>query len=163
MEFNVFLDTSFFICLLQKDNKLYENANNYYECFLNKKSKLKISTIVIAEYCVKGKYEDLPLENLEIVPFNLNHGKKTGEFAKIFFENKKNLKLDNRNIIPNDSKLLSQAFLDEKINYFLTSDKKLSKLYATLKENSIQLNFDIIDITTPYDDFFRIPKELFEK
>ena len=173
MEFNIFLDTSFFVRLLQKDNKLYENANDYYEYFLNKKeSKLKISTIAIAEYCVKGKIKDLPLEHLEIVPFNLNHAKKTGEFAEILFGKKEELQLDKRTIIPNDSKLLSQAFIDsqaflnnEKLkkvkNYFLTSDKTLSKLYATLKENNIQLNFEIIDINTSCDDFFKTQKSLF--
>ena len=64
-----------------------------------------ISTISIAEYCVGGDVHELPLRNLQIVPFNLDHAKKTGEFAKIVFLNKSKLKLKERNIIPNDTKL----------------------------------------------------------
>ena len=40
-----------------------------------------VSTTSIAEYCVGGDIHELPLRNLQIVPFNLNHSKRTGEFA----------------------------------------------------------------------------------
>lgn len=42
-----------------------------------------ISTISIAEYCVGGDVHELPLRNLQIVPFNFDHSKRTGELAKI--------------------------------------------------------------------------------
>jgi len=41
-----------------------------------------ISTVSIAEYCIGGDIHELPLKNLQIVPFNLNHAQRTGEFAK---------------------------------------------------------------------------------
>lgn len=34
---------------------------------------MKISTIAIAEFCVKAEITDLPLRNLQILPFNYNH------------------------------------------------------------------------------------------
>ena len=61
-----------------------------------------ISTISVAEYCVRGDVHELPLRNLQIIPFNLDHAKRAGEFAKIIFQNKGKLKLNERNIIPND-------------------------------------------------------------
>ena len=39
---------------------------------------MMISTISIAEYCVGGDVHELPLRNLQIVPFNLDHSKRTG-------------------------------------------------------------------------------------
>jgi len=85
MKHSVLLDTSFFIRLLNDEDELHENALSYYKYFLENDIVLKVSTISIAEYCVFGKLEDLPLKDIQIVPFNLIHAKKTGEFAKIIF------------------------------------------------------------------------------
>ena len=87
---------------------------------------LKISTISIAEYCVLGKLEDLPLKNVQIVPFNLKDAEKTGEFAEIIFtQNKINVeKLSPRAIIPNDSKLFAQSDLDKTISRKLCREYK---------------------------------------
>ena len=70
---------------------------------------MMISTISVAEYCVGGDVHELPLRNLQIIPFNLDHSKRTGEFARIVFQNKRKIKLTERNIIPNDTKLFAQA------------------------------------------------------
>lgn len=88
---------------------LFKNADGYFRYFLEKEIVMLISTISIAEYCVGGDVHELPLKNLQIVPFNLNHAKRTGEFAKIVFQQKNRLQLKERNIIPNDSKLFAQA------------------------------------------------------
>lgn len=76
---------------------------------------MKVSTISIVEYCVRGKIDELPLRNIQIMPFNLDQAKRTGEFAeKIFEQNKIDKKmLSPRAIIPNDSKLFAQADLDK--------------------------------------------------
>jgi len=34
---------------------------------------LEVSTISIAEYCVRGSLDELPLMNVQIIPFNLDH------------------------------------------------------------------------------------------
>ncbi len=110
MKHSVLLDTSFFIRLLNDEDPLHSNAVSYFKYFLENEIALKISTISIAEYCVLGKLEDLPLKNVQIVPFNLKDAEKTGEFAEIIFkQNKINVeKLLPRAIIPNDSKLFAQ-------------------------------------------------------
>lgn len=84
----VFCDTSFFIRLLDKTDRLHSNAKGYFKYFTENDYQLQISTIAIAEYCVGGDILDLPLRNIQIIPFNLNHSKRTGEFAKIVFQNK---------------------------------------------------------------------------
>ncbi len=109
MKHSVLLDTSFFIRLLNDEDPLHKNAVAYYKYFIENDTILKVSTISIAEYCVLGNLEDLPLKDIQIIPFNLKQAEKTGEFAKIIFnENKISIKkLMPRAIIPNDSKLFA--------------------------------------------------------
>ena len=104
---SVLLDTSFFIRLLNSEDPLHENAKGYYKYFLEEEIKMKISTISIAEYCVKGDITDLPLKNLMILPFNYDHGQKAGAFAKTIYEirNKEKLVITPRILIPNDKTL----------------------------------------------------------
>ena len=151
----VLLDTSFLINLLNVDAPFHQNVRSYYENFLIEKNVLKISTIAIAEYCIKGSVDELPLQNVQIVPFNFFHAKRTGEFAKILFEmrRKKQIVVENRTIIPNDSKLFAQADLDEDIIYFATTDSNCTKLHNSLKEN-LEIKFNILDINKPSNEFF---------
>lgn len=109
MKHSVLLDTSFFIRLLNDEDPLHSNAVGYFKYFLENEIALKVSTISIAEYCVLGRLQDLPLKNVQIAPFNLKDAEKTGEFAKIIFsQNKINVEqLSPRAIIPNDSKLFA--------------------------------------------------------
>ena len=114
-----------------------------------------ISTISIAEYCVGGDIYELPLKNLQIVPFNLDHSKRTGEFAKIVFQNKGKLKLNERNIIPNDTKLFSQADCEKSVEYYLSSDSESIKIYNLLKEHT-NPRFIFIDLKIPHYETFGI-------
>src|SRR3989304_5594250 len=67
------LDKSFFLRFLNEKDPLFEKADNYYKYFLEKEFSLYISTISIAEYCVGGTVDQLPLKNLLVLPFNINH------------------------------------------------------------------------------------------
>jgi len=111
----------------------------------------------MAEYCVRGSIDELPLKNIQILPFNLDQSIKTGKFADVIFTansaNKE--KLYPRAIIPNDAKLFAQADLDNSINYFVTSDARSKKTFSALS-NEIRPNFNIIDISTPYNEMFGI-------
>ena len=157
MKHSVLLDTSFFIRLLNDEDPLHNNAIGYFRYFLGNEIILKVSTISIAEYCVKGSVDELPLRNLQIIPFNLDHAKRTGAFAAAIFEENKISKeqLSPRAIIPNDSKLLAQADLDQTITHFVTSDIRSKKVYEMLKKR-INPRFEIIDISRPYNEVFGI-------
>lgn len=150
----VLLDTSFFIRFLNDADPLFKNALAYYKYFLINDIKMHISTISIAEYCVGGSVSELPLRNLAILPFNLNHAAKTGEFAKVVFTKKGKLKLLERNIIPNDSKLFSQADIEKNIIYYLSSDTESTKIYNLLQEEGQKPNFNFIDLNIPPDEYF---------
>lgn len=84
MKHSVLLDTSFFIRLLNDEDSLHKNAKGYFKYFLENEFILKVSTISIAEYCVLGNLDDLPLKNIQIVPFNLDQAQRTENLQKLF-------------------------------------------------------------------------------
>ncbi len=151
----VLLDTSFFLRFLNDNDPLFENADGYFRYFIKEEISMMISTIAIAEYCVGGDVHELPLRNLRIVPFNLDHSKRTGEFARIVFQNKGKLKLKERNIIPNDSKLFAQADYEQSIELYLSSDSESLKIYNLLKKE-INPKFQFIDLNVPFHETFGI-------
>jgi len=157
MKHSVLLDTSFFVRLLNDEDLLHTNAKGYFRYFLENEYIMKVSTISIAEYCVQGKIDELPLRNIQIIPFNLDHAKRTGEFAEAIFEENKirKEKLSPRAIIPNDSKLFAQADLDKSITYFVTSDSRSRNTFAALKKR-IHPKFEIIDLSRPFNETFGI-------
>ena len=145
----ILLDTSFFIRLLNDHDPLHANVLGFYRHFLDKENRLKCSTISVAEYCVRGKIEELPLKNLEILPFNLRHAVTAGEFANAVFTQRNTLTLSNRAVIPNDSKLFAQADVEKDIDYFATADEKCIKVFNLLNEK-FSLQFKIINIREPF-------------
>ncbi len=155
MKHSVLLDTSFFIRLLNDEDPIHKNAVGYFKYFLENEISLKISTITIAEYCVQGTIEELPLRNIQIIPFNLDHGQRAGEFARVIFENKGKSILDlmPRAIIPNDSKLFAQADWDKTVTHFVTSDIRSKNVLQVLKTGA-NPKFEIISIDIPYTETF---------
>lgn len=153
----VLLDTSFFLRFMNEADPLFVNADGYFRYLLNEKFDLLISTISIAEYCTGGDISELPLRNLQILPFNLNHGKRTGEFAKIAFEARRNkaLELKERLLIPNDTKLFAQADSEEYINFYLSSDLESLKIFNVLN-SSLKLNFRFLDLNKKHTEEFGI-------
>jgi hypothetical protein len=151
----VLLDTSFFLRFLNEADPLFKNADGYFRYFLDKEITMLVSTISIAEYCVGGDVHELPLKNLQIVPFNLDHARKTGELAKIVFQHKNRLQLKERNIIPNDTKLFAQADIEKIVAFYLSSDTESYKIYKLL-DDQIKLRFQFINLNMPYSQTFGI-------
>lgn len=114
-EYSVILDTSFMIRLLSESQPLHPNALGYFKYFLEHEIPMYFSTVSVAEYCVKGDFEDLPFQNIQILPFNTFHAKEAGKFANALFEAKSKglIEIPNRLIIPNDSKIFAQGSIRE--------------------------------------------------
>lgn len=147
------LDTSFFLRFLNDEDPLFRNADGYFSYFLQKEMPLMVSTISIAEYCVGGDAAELPLRNLRIVPFNFDHARRAGEFAQLIFSKRKEISLQNRNIIPNDSKLFAQAESEVGIGYYLSSDVKSRKIFEVLRSAGL-VNFRFLDLHQPHQEVF---------
>lgn len=146
----VLADTSFFIRLLKDDDPLHSNAKSYLKHVLDHSGIILCSTISIAEYCVKGSLDELPLRLIQIVPFNATHAVKAGGFARICFESK--VRVSERVIIPNDCKLLAQAEV-EAVQYYLTSDRESKSLHDVLTRTT-SVHFQFVDIRTPVNETF---------
>lgn len=149
---SVLLDTNFFIHLLQESSQLHKNANDYFKYFCEQNIRMKISTISIAEYCVIGNLDELPLKDLQIIPFNTDHATKTGEFARYVFERKSQISIE-RKIIPNDTKLFAQADVDSSVEFYLSSDTESQKIYELPKTKG-NINFKFLDLHNTYLESF---------
>jgi predicted nucleic acid-binding protein len=147
---SVLLDTSFFLRFLNTQNPLHGNAMAYFKYFLDHDFILKISTIAMAEFCVAAAINDLPLLNLQIVPFNYNHAIKAGEFMRVVFNHRKQQStptVSSRVIIPNDTKMFAQADV-EQVESFVSSDTEAQKIFAIINKVA-PVHFNFIDINTP--------------
>ena len=154
----VLLDTSFFIRLLNEEDPLHENALGYFRYFLEHDFMIKISTIAIAEYCVRGEVSELPLKNMLIVPFNFDHAQRAGKMiAEVYAEKKKRgATIAPRAVVPNDTKMFAQADVEPDINFYGTADVECKKVYDMIKASEGKLSFEFIDITIPYNNFFGV-------
>ena len=152
----VFCDTGFMIRLLDATSELHDNAINYFRYFLNQDYIIRMSTIAVAEYCVKGEISQLPLEQVLLSPFNAYHASTTGRCAKILFDEKSKgtLEVGARVLIQNDVKLLVQAQC-EGAEYYLTADSNSKRMFDVLKQRG-ELSFDFTDIHTPYTAKFGV-------
>lgn len=149
------LDTSFFLRFLNENDPLFHNADRYFRYFLEKDFRLYISTISIAEYCVGGSIDQLPLRNLMVLPFNVNHAQRAGEFAKIIYEARRvgQINISERPIIINDAKLFAQADSESNISFFVTSDARSINIIQQLKR-ILNPNFEMVDIHKTYAEEF---------
>ena len=137
----VLLDTSFFIRLLNEEDPLHENAFGYFRYFLEHDFVIKISTIAIAEYCVRGDVSQ-----------------RAGKMiAEVYAEKKRRgATIAPRAIVPNDTKMFAQADVEPDINFYGTADVECKKVYDMIKTSEGKLSFDFIDITIPYTTFFGV-------
>ena len=106
------------------------------------------STISVAEYCVRGHIDELPLREVRILPFNFFHAIDAGKFAEIAYAQKESKQLPNRAVILNDIKLFAQSHFEKDISHFITSDGECLKIYNTIKGKS-SISFEITNITNP--------------
>lgn len=150
------LDTSFFIRLLNEEDPLHNNALGYFRYFLEHDFVIKISTIAIAEYSVRGDVSELPLKNMLIVPFNFDHAQRAGKMiAEVCAEKKKRgATIAPRAVVPNDTKMFAQADVEPDINFYGTADVECKKVYKMIESAEGKLSFKFIDITIPYNAFF---------
>lgn len=152
----VLIDTSFFLRFLNDQDPLFANADGYFRYFLQHDKTMLVSTISVAEYCVKGDVQDLPLRNLQILPFNVSHARRCGEFARNVFSHRNRLDLTNRAIIPNDTKLFAQADVETAVQYYLSSDAESQKIYGLLRTLNVGPKFEFLNLRVPPSEAFGI-------
>lgn len=150
MHKSILIDTCFLIKLLDETDSLHQNAKDYFRHHVQQNNTLWISTITIAEFCVRGSFDDIPFRNLRVLPFNVDHAVVAGKFMEVVFRQKASISAP-RAIIPNDCKLFSQASF-ESIDCFLTCDGPAESMYKILK-SEINPRFDYHNIKIPLSEY----------
>lgn len=137
------LDTSFFFRLLDSNDILNSNAKAYYNYMLVNNFELYISTIAIAEFCVRNPIEHLPLKVLRVMPFNIFHTEEAGHIYGIILKEKERRGAERlkREVVQNDSKQFGQAVY-EAIDWYVSADTEAIKVYNIFK-NSARRHFSI--------------------
>lgn len=149
------LDTGFFIRLLLSSEALHQNATDYYRYFLEQQIPLFISTVSIAEYCVQGSVQELPLQQVEVLPFNIREAENAGRLMRLLLNHRGVLSSVGRKVIINDVKLYAQADAGARIDAFVTADGEGRKMYNAIHAQQ-PLHFSYIDIQRPYTETFGI-------
>jgi len=146
----VLCDTNFFIHLLAEKSHRGEKALFVFEFLKENGFEVFISSIAIAEFCLKSNFQELPLKYLTVLHFTSNHAQKTACFGNLILEHRKVKKqLPLQNLIIDDTKMFAQADCEPNIKYFLTFDLESKKIYDVIKPNfqfvGIDSNFEISD------------------
>lgn len=143
------LDTSLILRLVKPSDPLYSNVQSWFRELLGHKVPMYFSTIAIAEYCVKGNVGELPLPNLRILPFNMDHAMRAGLYALTLLEQRKRDGGDERAVVLNDVKLLAQAEATVGISHFLTKDLGFVARMQALQADGHVLRTTVLDLNIP--------------
>lgn len=150
VKLGILCDTGFLIRLNQPQDSLHQNARAYLKYLLAGDHALYVSTIALAEYAVKDKIANLPMKYFRVLPFNIDHAQKAGDFANTVFTKRDQIpaEITQRVIIPNDTKMFAQANVTPAITHYLTADQKCEIVYR-LVQDSEPMKFQILSLHTP--------------
>ena len=127
------LDTSFLISLTDRHRTHHRVAVQYFRESLSRSVPLYLSAIALSEFHVKQAVNDLPLRNLIVLPFNIDHAMSAG----ILMRSVNRDSGDNRIAVKDDVKLVAQAVC-ESITHVLTEDKNtLAKYMNRLRDTGL--------------------------
>ena len=146
---SVFLDTSFFIRLFKKDDPNHKQARAYLDRFLQDEISIYTSTIVAAEFGVKSDIDLLPFRVVKMLSFDLEHARIASRLARAAFDSKRKgvVILENRVIIPNDTKLIAQSEAIQAA-YFVGKDDNAKAVIQFLQDQGL-IRFTYLDISIP--------------
>ncbi len=127
---SILLDTSFLITLADPARPNHATALRYLREALAQGAPLYLSAIVASEFQVKQAVTDLPLRNLQVLPFNIDHAMTAGNLMRVL---QRDLG-DDRAAVKDDVKLLAQMVC-ESISHVLTEDQNtLAKYLGRLND-----------------------------
>lgn len=151
------LDTDFLFRLLNERDSLHAQAIGYYSYYLEGIQKLCLSTISVAEYATAGTVGQLPLEDLHLLPFNIEHAACYGELFGLLMRHHEATRtlFTPTPTLGDDLKLLAQAQVEKDIDGFLTADESTISLYSQLQALT-HLTFKIIDARKGHQETFGV-------
>lgn len=148
------LDTTFLVHLLNKRSPLHNNAMGYFNYLISQGFMPVVSTIAVAEYCTIGDIKHLPLQNLLVCPFNINHATMAAKLLKTANRSKAKRAIKNFKIVPNEVKMLAQAQCEE-VQYFATADASVKEIHQRFRKQR-KVSFQLLDINTSHSSAFGV-------
>lgn len=114
---SLLLDTSFLITLADPARANHMVAKNYLLEALARGAPIYLSAVVASEFQVRQPVTDLPIRNLHVLPFNIDHAMVAGQLMKTLQRDQG----DDRAAVKDDIKLIAQMVC-ESITHVLTED-----------------------------------------
>ncbi len=145
---NVILDTGFLISLVNQDRSEHAAAKAYYKYFLENGFMLLVPTIVVSEFTIKQPFEELPLHNFTILPFNYGEAVCCGELNAFYY--RKKLQPGQRDAVKDDFKIIAQA-KEQDAAYLITEDATSMKPYCEELKKEGKIEFSVIPLSEGFD------------
>ncbi len=124
----VIFDTSSLVHFVDQTKPFHAAAWEYYQACLTQHIPIFMSAIVAGEFEVKQPISDLPLQNFEMLAYEIPHAVKAAHLFRVN-QNYARGRRDTRRIIINDLKIIAQA-ADERIRIIITEDKNTLARYV---------------------------------
>lgn len=146
MSKTVLLDTSFLITFLDAKRPNHSAAKQYFRYFLENDFLLWLSTIAASEYCHKGTLDELPMANLHVLPFALEHALAS---AQLNFQNHRHPGRS-RDRAKDDFKLIGQAKA-EGAGFIITDDANTLYEYGRKLLEAGEIECRLIRLSDGFD------------
>lgn len=143
------IDTTFLICLTDKNRVSHATALQYYRYFLESDVLMLLPTVVIAEFAIKQSPDDLPLRNFFILPFNYETAKICGGLDALR-ERKGNANLGQRDAVKDDFKIIAHV-IENNSSFLVTEDSETMERYCNALREKGKTAFSVVQIAKPFD------------
>ena len=143
------LDTSFLVALVNENDLFHAQALDFYAYFVEHKIPMLLSTIVLAEFCVRQDLSDLNLSDFRVLPFNLPDARTGGQLDFQFFKNRG----IQRECLKDDLKIIAQG-INENVKFFATADEALVNKLLLPYQSKLQYKFIPLLIQKGTSHFF---------
>lgn len=142
----ILLDTSYLISLADPARTHHGVATQYLRAALHRGVPLYLSAIAASEFHVRQPITDLPLRNLNILPFNIDHAMVAGQLMAALQRDAG----DDRGAVKDDVKLIAQAIC-ESLTHVLTEDERTLAKYLRRMNQSGQCRAKSILLADGFD------------
>ncbi len=145
MRDGVMLDTSFLITLADPRRERHPAAKQYFQHFLSSRKPMMVSSIVVAEFCVRQELATLPLEQLILLPFTHEDAVVAASFD---FKPHKGAEKD-RQSLKDDLKIIGHAHA-RNLGYVITDDAETMFEYCETLRNDGRTHLRGIKLQTSF-------------